>query len=294
MLKYYDIGSILSIVGILFSLFISATFQDILGVIGVFSIGILHGANDMLILSKKTTHPSKYYFIKALLLYIGVVLMGGLLFFYVSQWALLAFVLVSCFHFGEQHWQTASFPVSVREIFYFIYGGGVFFLLFFLKHTEVSEVINQITGLQLNRSFFQIGLVIFAVLFYTALLLLKVSFKKICSETLLLFLLAILFYYSSLLFGFAFYFVVWHSIPSLRSQIQFLYGDLQSVSFVKYLKSSAIYWIFAVIGMVLAYYFIDFNATYFLPLFFSFLAAITFPHVVVMGIMFRSNTKEGD
>jgi len=33
------------------------------------------------------------------------------------------------------------------------------------------------------------------------------------------------------------------------------------------------------------YKYIDFEATYFMPLFFSFLAAISFPHVIVIEIM---------
>ena len=294
MLKYYEICIIISFVAILFSLFVPPIFQDVLGVFGIFSIGILHGANDLLILSKKAPTSSKNHFKKSFLLYIGVVAFGGLLFFYVSQFALLAFVLVSCFHFGEQHWESSLANKSYRGVFYFCYGGLVFFLLFCLKYDEVAAVIHQITSLQLSFNFFQIGLLFFGSTFYTFIILIKELRKRIFFETLLLVLLSILFYYSSLLFGFAFYFVVWHSFPSLRSQLRFLYNDTGTSSFLKYLKASAIYWVMALFGMGIGYFFIDFNADYFLPLFFSFLAAITFPHVVVMLIMFRSVQKEGN
>lgn len=292
MLKNYGFASLISLATILFSFFVPAIFQDITGLIGVFTIGILHGANDMLILSKKVTHPSKNTFIKTLSLYISVVLLGGFLFFYVSEWALLAFVLVSCFHFGEQHWEPLALAIPLQGFFYFCYGGLIFFLLFFIKHVEVNAVILQITGFEISRHIFLIGLLVFAGFFYTFLVSLKVLHSKIVSESLLLLFLAIIFQLSSLVFGFAFYFVVWHSIPSLKSQLRYLYPESTSHSFLKYLKSSAIYWVMALIGMITAYYFLDFKASYFLPLFFSFLAAITFPHVIVMWLMFRSTAQE--
>jgi hypothetical protein len=39
----------------------------------------------------------------------------------------------------------------------------------------------------------------------------------------------------------------------------------------------------------MVYQYVDFEADYFMPLFFSFLAAITFPHTVVIGLMKHKN-----
>ena len=46
-----------------------------------------------------------------------------------------------------------------------------------------------------------------------------------------------------------------------------------------------IYWLASLISLYLVYSYVDFEADYFMPMFFSFLAAITFPHTIVMGLM---------
>ena len=105
-------------------------------------------------------------------------------------------------------------------------------------------------------------------------------------ELFLLGLLAILFLKGTLLFGFGLYFVVWHSLPSLRSQVKHIYQNLNKTSILEYLKSALLYWIIALVGLFGAYFFLKIPSDQYLPLFFSFLAAITFPHALVMGRMF--------
>ena len=101
--------------------------------------------------------------------------------------------------------------------------------------------------------------------------------------------LGIIFSQGSLLFGFGFYFIIWHSLPSLKSQIRFLYEGQVINPYIKYLKSGFIYWIFAIIGLVGFYFLGVLPKEQYISVFFSFLAAITFPHVVVMGLMFKSS-----
>ena len=92
---------------------------------------------------------------------------------------------------------------------------------------------------------------------------------------------------ASLIWAFAIYFILWHSIPSLIDQITLLYGKTTFRNGMRYLKNSALYWIAAMLSLVVAFFFLG-DAEYgFLPLFFSFLAAITFPHVLVMGQLYK-------
>jgi len=81
---------------------------------------------------------------------------------------------------------------------------------------------------------------------------------------------------------------LWHSIPSLNSQLKYIYKASTRNSLVQYLKAAALYWILALAGMLLFYYFASVPEDQYLSIFFSFLAAITFPHAVVMGLMFHS------
>ncbi|MGY8916478.1 MAG: Brp/Blh family beta-carotene 15,15'-dioxygenase, partial [Flavobacteriales bacterium] len=87
---------------------------------------------------------------------------------------------------------------------------------------------------------------------------------------------------ASLLWSFAIYFILWHSLPSLVDQIRFLYGGVTKKNIILYLKTSFVYWAISVIGLALFFLFFGGDSDTFLSFFFSFLAAITFPHVLVM------------
>ncbi len=78
-------------------------------------------------------------------------------------------------------------------------------------------------------------------------------------------------------------------IEFVDRDVKFLYGEMNFDSFLKYLKSSLIYWMASLVSLFLVYHYIDFEADYFMPLFFSFLAAITFPHTIVIGMMKHKN-----
>ena len=111
--------------------------------------------------------------------------------------------------------------------------------------------------------------------------------SNILQEVLYLILFYIIFKNSTLLWSFAIYFIIWHSIPSLKDQILMLYGEISKVSMLKYLKSSFIYWIISVLGICgLLLYTID-NENLFNLLFFAILASVTFPHVIVIGRMHK-------
>jgi Brp/Blh family beta-carotene 15,15'-monooxygenase len=107
-------------------------------------------------------------------------------------------------------------------------------------------------------------------------------------ELLLICVLSILFYSGTLIYGFGVYFVLWHSILSLRSQIKFLYKKKDYNSLKSYLKSSLLYWITAIFSLCLIYFYGNILEEQHLSVFFSFLAAIIFPHAIVMGLMFYS------
>ena len=188
--------------------------------------------------------------------------------------------------------------------FYLIYGALVFFLIFSTQHLEVAEVMGKISGkddflhfINLPKSFnefinsylafeFFVGVTFaLSVLFILNLIYSRLISKYLFRELILLVLLFILFYLSTLLFAFAFYFVVWHSIPSLKDQLNYLHGEINLNSINKYLKHSLLYWFLSIFSLFMIYKYVDFESTYFMSLFFSFLAAISFPHVIVVGMM---------
>ena len=65
----------------------------------------------------------------------------------------------------------------------------------------------------------------------------------------------------------------------------YLDGAINLKTIKGYIRSSLVYWLLSLLGLIAAYFFFDVNASYFIPLFFTFLAAITFPHTVVIGML---------
>jgi beta-carotene 15,15'-dioxygenase len=287
--KYYQISSIATFLFILLVPSLSNSLVDLIGGFFVFTLGILHGANDLEIIAKNFEGKFNRLYFKSVFLYIGVVLIGAVFFFLLPALALLFFVMFSSYHFGEQHWEDRLLMSPFHFAFYILYGAFIFFLMFTLQYESVVEVIEKISGYRLNFEVFLYTLMGLGALLCIAMLAIPSIRREFIKECLLLLLLGGIFYVGSLMFAFAFYFVVWHSLPSLLDQLKYLYGEMSMSSFVKYLKSSIIYWLASLVSLYCVYRYIDFEADYFMPLFFSFLAAITFPHTVVMGLMKHKN-----
>lgn len=268
---------------------LSDVFTDFLWGFAVLTLGILHGANDLEIISKSFKGKLNHLYFKSILVYILVVLLGAVFFFTLPGLALIIFVMFSSYHFGEEHWED-RLPISVANfVFYILYGAFLFFLMFSLQYEPVVEVIQKISGRLLPFEFFLYTAIGLGITLLTTMLFHSSLRPHLIKECLILVLLSGIFYVGSLLFAFAFYFVVWHSFPSLLNQLKFLYGDMNFKSFLRYFKHSIIYWLASLISLYLVYRYMDFEADYFMPLFFSFLAAITFPHTIVMGMMKHKN-----
>ena len=265
--------------------------QTMIGFFFIFSFGILHGANDLVLIKNLKDKKNRSY-LTFLSMYVSVVLFSALLFTTIPLIALMIFIVISAYHFGEQHFQDLEeyrwrFG---KPLFYFVYGSFILLLLFYFHSVEVQKVILNITDYNLNVVTNPVPLILSGI----ALSLLMVynyfnlpNFKKrIATEILYLFIFALIFKLGSLIWGFAIYFILWHSIPSLHDQIKFLYGKYSFNNFKLYFKSAFVYWIVSLIGIGILYYFLK-DKTVFDAIFFSFIAAITFPHAFVILKMFE-------
>ena len=287
--KNYQIAILITFVFIVLVPLLSGSFVDFFSGFGVLTLGILHGSNDLKIINKSFKGKLNNLYFKSIVIYVLVVLLGAVFFFTLPGLALIIFVLFSSYHFGEEHWED-RLSISVANFtFYTLYGAFIFFLMFTLQYESVVEVIQKISGQSLPFDFFFYTSIILGGVLLTNMLLKSSTRPHLIKECLLLLLLMGIFYVGSLWFAFAFYFVVWHSFPSLLNQLGFLYGKMNFKSFLLYFRHSMIYWLASLISLYLVYRYIDFEADYFMPLFFSFLAAITFPHTIVMGIMKHKN-----
>jgi Brp/Blh family beta-carotene 15,15'-monooxygenase len=291
MKNYSNIVIVASFFGLWMDSFLSTKIQIMLGFFLIFTFGILHGANDLLLIKNiKATKESNSWF-KILGYYVVVVLIGALLFYTIPQLALLLFILISAYHFGEQQWQDLldAFPKWFQMIFQFLYGFIILQLLFVFHSSEVQSIILKIANIKIPSLYFDLLLQISSAAFIGLSAYLYWKSEKIRIKLLLEFfylvLFAILFKSSSLIWGFAIYFVLWHSIPSIIDQIKFLNGSFSIKYFITYCKTAGIYWLLSIVGITLIYYMCK-EEQLFNALFFSFLAAITFPHAIVITNMF--------
>lgn len=110
-------------------------------------------------------------------------------------------------------------------------------------------------------------------------------------ELIVLGVLAIIFSSSSLVWGFAIYFVIWHSIPSILSQLIYMKGEISWKSFFQYLKDSVLYWLIALTGLIALFYFFKDDNKIILSIIFPFIAALTFPHALIISHMFKRTPK---
>ncbi len=296
MSKISNLSILSSFLALWFTSFMNSETQIIVGFLLILSFGIVHGANDLMLIKKINGENSTSYW-KMILYYVSIVLTAVLLFSFIPWLAMLLFIIVSSYHFGEQHWDKKIIydNVLVSKLFHTIYGLFILLLLFQFHEKEVMNVIYGITGIQFTFISIAallkiIGFILGAMFFYNC----KISemFRKnIAIELLYLLVFAIIFKIGSLIWAFAIYFIFWHSIPSLIEQIKFLYGEVSPTNVKAYLKSAFIYWFISIVGIIVLYFLLK-DYKIFDSIFFSFLAAITFPHVIVIERMFITKNKK--
>ena len=279
-------------ISIALSYLLPVIYQDILGFILILSIGVIHGANDLLIIKKYTRKNSLKSQISYFLYYLGLVFLGFVFFYLFPSIALLSFVLVSIYHFGEQHWEVntsnADF-INIKRIYPIILHGLVFFVIVFMNNIDiVNDVLLSFNTISLDYTYLIILLIVLFLIYMSLLLLSKSIRGYFVDEFIFFILLFLLTLNSSLIFGFSIYFIFFHSVLSIKDQVKYIYGDDNSQYIKKYLISALPYFILALLFLIGSYLFIDFESLDILPIMFTFLAAITFPHVIVIEKMYSS------
>lgn len=268
---------------------LGSTLENYLAYFLILSIGILHGSNDIRIINK-VQNKASHNALKSLFYYILVVVLGTLLFYFIPALGLIMFIMISGYHFGEQHFHwIESEHRFAKYCLYFFYGCFVIFLILFTNSAEAYSIIYDISKFSVDKATLKLPLIVSAVGLGCSMGFFAYNrvLTKWYKELFLLFVFFIVFSTAGLLWSFAIYFILWHSLPSLLDQIEFLNGSITKSTIVNYMKTSFIYWFISVVGLFLFFYYLVEDQDLFLAIFFSFLAAITFPHVLVMSKIFK-------
>ena len=291
----YRFSIVASFLGLWISSLLPEKFELFLGFILIFTFGMIHGSNDIMVVNKLNSEQKIHNF-KILLTYLLVVSTAVLIFYLLPILALALFILFSAYHFGEQHWNEAlqNWNEPLKRLFFFSYGLLVLFLIFNSNITEVKDIILDISAHNVSN-LYSTQVIWSLVAILIVLTLIHVIKQKINTNTMIkelfsLLVLIVIFESSTLIWGFCIYFILWHSIPSLLDQITFIYGDYKKKNVMKYTLEALPYWIVSLVGIIALYLFFK-NDKHFYSLFFAFIAAVTFPHAFVMLKMFSRKTK---
>ena len=302
--KKYEVVSITVLTGISMVAWqilagpLNNTFQLLFFTATVFTFGIPHGALDHLVEQelarrKESSFQKVTYSIK----YAAAITVYALCWYVFPQVSLLAFLLMSAWHFGETDFQQI---VKWRWLSIFIrllYGISILLWVLFAHTSEAgANMMHLVPATSRLFKFWlagiahtQIILLCSAVIIIAALSINQLSKGSKFSWSLILQLVVILTcgFLLPLLPAFALYFVGWHSIITLYNIEEFINGKMavdKPLSIINLCRKALLASITAIGGLLVTGYLLKNYAPIFdpLPLLFVFLSLITLPHVQVM------------
>jgi beta-carotene 15,15'-dioxygenase len=272
---------------------------------GIAILGIPHGAADLLIADQHAQNEAiRFSPIKFFVNYLG-----RLIAFAVIIWAFpvignCLFILFAAYHFGETDLYKFNTSSTSGKLFVLSYGLLIIAVILlphfetikplFLLFPSGTENIASINFIEANR---YIILTCIGLLFFVATFLyfnLNKSFQYNSGNFLLqLPILLFVLFYLPMLMGFTFYFIIWHSILSLKNIVVFLQKD-GSISSKKIIKQIVLYSFLAMAGLSIfgltGFMFVN-NNTMMVYIFLG-LAVLTAPHMEIMHLMYTNIRKQ--
>ena len=257
----------------------------------VLLIGLPHGATDFLLfrhlhstkLSRKKVFWFFLFYVIAVFGYLGVWLLFPII-------AMVSFLLISAYHFGQSNWQ--SIPVSswLRPVLNVAFGAFTIGGAVLWHCDEGYPIVRQMIGDIPVWSDTAMANIQWLILLLNVVLIFGLGFTGQISRFLLLpeviklTVLSFMFYFTPLLIGFTLYFTLWHSLSSLLDQISFFRRQCPSFTLSSYYYQAAPYTLLAIFGLLGLMFgqSILFPESSFLSLFLILIACVTLPHIVLV------------
>lgn len=270
--------------------------------------GIPHGALDHIVAKQNSSlHHRPFSSTQFYLTYLSRMVLFGICWYFFPSFALLLFIVLSAFHFGETD---LPLPVSIHKRSAIILQtnyGLLIVLVLLLTHSQ--EVLSILTIIEKENTV--LLSLIFKPLYSTLIILITCSllilnfvwlyrshrlslekYMKIAFRSILILGIIV---YLPLPLAFAFYFGCWHSLQSLENIRQHLSNSgSRHISFTYLLQKCIPFSLIAFMGIGV----LTFLATYlktesvFLFFFFVGIAILTAPHLEVMSDMYEHLRKK--
>lgn len=278
----------------------SPQLQFIFFIAGIVLLGIPHGAADMLVATENAPDKTSFSAKRFHLNYVARLAAFGLLFWLFPVATNLLFIGIAAFHFGETDLVKFNSTKMSGKFFVTTYGILILFAII-LPHFETLKPLcalfasgkqNEmfITFIDMNRYHILIlSAFIFLIIAIWYMFTNAVKFKEhalfFVEYATLLFIL----YHLPMILGFTFYFVLWHSVFSLKNIFNYLSKD-GLISKLAIVKQIGFYSIISFVGFIIfgtsGFLFLGNNML--VAYVFLFLAVLTAPHMEVMHNMYKN------
>jgi len=275
--------------------------QFIIFLSGIVVLGIPHGAADLLVATQNSVSQKKSFSpVRFFVNYLGRLILFSAVFWFFPLTGNLLFIFFAAYHFGETDLYQFKINTFSGKFFAISYGLIVLGVILLNHFEEVKPLFIQFNAGGKYESFINlIGIHRYTILSCTGVLFFASAFFYFSANSntkqqqgqFLVQLSAMLFilYNLPMVLGFTFYFILWHSILSLRNIIKYLRKDgLFSSTLI--LNQLAFYSMLAIAGIglfgVAGFMFIS-NNTMMMYVFLG-LAVLTAPHMGVMHDMYIS------
>jgi Brp/Blh family beta-carotene 15,15'-monooxygenase len=266
-------------------------------VVLILLIGIPHGATDFLLyrrlqgaeLQKKQIFRFFLYYLTAAFGYLICWLTFPI-------FALILFLFISAYHFGQSNWQYLQLSRLKSFIVYSIWGACVLGGALLWHWEESSLIIEQLVVVALPWSNSEMAGIQWILLLLCILLIIglrrigSVNTPQMLREITNLLILSFVLFHTPLLLGFAIYFTLWHSLGSLLNQVAFFRRQTPSFTLLHYYLQAAPYTLLSLVGLfllVLSKPFLGSDVSL-ISLFFVLIACITLPHILLVEESYKS------
>lgn len=266
--------------------------------------GIPHGATDHVVYEH--CHPSKKRknpLLNFLAFYLGAMMVYGFCWFFFPLFSLALFILISAYHFGQSQllsvkWEELS-PVKV--LLYLSWGLTVLVGIIGFHFKESMEILGNLVApdsLPTEQGQWLLAAGITAAI-WGSLMLFSLIGKRASAvflffEVLNLGLILLLSALTSVLFSFALYFGIWHSLASINNEIKILRGTDPGFSWKSFAWKALPFSLMSILGIGLLIFLGNSLGGEVSPylLFFIAISTLTLPHTIFMQRLYQQGEKQ--
>ena len=251
-------------------------------------VGIPHGGIDHLIHNPTITPRGLARFI---LRYLLLMLGYGLMWWFLPLAALIAFLGMSAYHFGQSHFLEKGKLENKEGLLYLLKGAFFLFLILFGDWSMTQKILSSMISIDLSEEF-RLGFLGF--LLVSSLIAQGFSTQPFgLTDGLDYLILAPILYFSPLLIGFSVYFGFWHSLPSMLAEYAYLRNIPAFNSPLKFGKQLLPFSGISLVGitaiLVVGLEFLAPNQLYLL--FFVLISLISLPHILYMDTFLKEKLQ---